>query len=65
MEVGELVDAALVGFDRRELITLPSLPDAAHWHTYAAARQAIFPNVRQAHPAARYRTLDIGVHAPK
>ena len=29
MEVGELVDAALVGFDRRELVTIPPLQDAA------------------------------------
>ena len=28
MEVDKLVDAALVGFDRRETITIPSLPDA-------------------------------------
>ncbi len=28
MDVGALVDAALVGFDRREPITIPVLPDA-------------------------------------
>jgi short-subunit dehydrogenase len=28
MEVGELVDAALVGFDRRELVTIPPLPES-------------------------------------
>ena len=27
MEVGELVDSALVGFDRRETVTIPPLPD--------------------------------------
>ena len=27
MEVDELVDAALVGFDRREPVTIPPLPD--------------------------------------
>ncbi len=31
MEVGELVDAALVGFDRRELVTIPPLHVAARW----------------------------------
>ncbi|MBN9563020.1 MAG: SDR family oxidoreductase [Alphaproteobacteria bacterium] len=55
MEVGELVDAALVGFDRRETITIPPLPDAAQWESFAAARQAMLPNFRQEHPAARYR----------
>jgi uncharacterized protein len=29
MEVNELADAALVGFDRREAVTIPSLPDPA------------------------------------
>ncbi|WP_257216204.1 SDR family NAD(P)-dependent oxidoreductase [Stenotrophomonas sp. SbOxS2] len=31
MDVSELVDAALVGFDRREGITIPPLHDAARW----------------------------------
>jgi hypothetical protein len=56
MAVDELVDAALVGFDRREPITIPPLPDAGQWDAYQAARQAMLPNVRQEHPAARYRT---------
>jgi short-subunit dehydrogenase len=55
MEVGELVDAALVGFDRRETITIPWLPDAGQWETFAAARQAMVSNSWQEHPAARYR----------
>ncbi len=54
MDVGELVDAALVGFDRREAITIPSLPDFAQWEAFAAARQAMLPNFRQIHAAARY-----------
>lgn len=55
MEVGEMVDAALVGYDRRETITLPSLPDAAQWDAYDGARKAMLPNFSQAHAAARYR----------
>ncbi len=55
MEVGELVDAALVGFDRRELVTIPPLPDAGQWTAYEAARQAMLPNFRQEHAAERYR----------
>jgi short-subunit dehydrogenase len=56
MEVGELVDAALVGFDRREPVTIPPLPDAAQWNAFEAARQAMLPNFAQAHPAERYRS---------
>lgn len=55
MEVGELVDAALVGFDRRETITIPPLPDAGQWDSFTAARLAMLPNFRQEHAAARYR----------
>jgi short-subunit dehydrogenase len=55
MAVGELVDAALVGFDRRELVTIPSLPDAGQWDALVAARQAMLPNFAQEHAAQRYR----------
>jgi len=55
MEVDELVDAALTGFDRRERITIPSLPDAGQWDAFSAARQAMLPNFRQEHAAERYR----------
>jgi short-subunit dehydrogenase len=55
MEVDELVDAALVGFDRREAVTIPPLPDQDQWNTFDAARQAMIPNFSQAHAAARYR----------
>jgi uncharacterized protein len=55
MEVGELVDAALVGYDRRELITIPPLPDAGQWSAFNAARLAMLPNFRQTHAAQRYQ----------
>jgi short-subunit dehydrogenase len=55
MDVGELVDAALAGFDRREAVTIPPLPDASQWERYEAARQAMLPNFVNEHPAARYR----------
>jgi len=54
MEVDELVDAALVGFDRRETVTLPPLPDTNQWNNFEAARKAMIPNFNQAHAAARY-----------
>ncbi|MGA0564411.1 SDR family NAD(P)-dependent oxidoreductase [Ancylobacter sp. VNQ12] len=56
MEVGELADAAMVGFDRREAVTIPPLPDVEQWNAYEAARLAILPNTSQEHAAARYRT---------
>lgn len=55
MEVEDLVDAALVGFDRRETITIPPLPDAGQWEALNAARLAMLPNFAQALPAERYR----------
>ena len=55
MEVGDLVDAALTGFDRREDITIPPLPDAAAWDAHEAARKALIPGFGNAQPAARYR----------
>lgn len=54
MEVDELVDAALVGFDRRETVTIPPLPDEAQWIAYSTARSAMLPNFAQVHAAARY-----------
>jgi len=55
MEVGELVDAALAGFDRRETVTIPPLPDAAQWDAFNAARVAMLPNFRNEHAAPRYK----------
>lgn len=56
MDVNELVDAALIGFDRGETITIPPLPDAAQWDQYQAARHAMLPGFGNVHAAERYRT---------
>ena len=56
MEVGELVDAALAGFDRRELVTIPPLHVAARWDALEGARQGLMSDIRQAHAAERYQT---------
>lgn len=56
MTTDELVDAALVGFDRRETVTIPPLPDAGQWTAFDGARKAMLPNFAQAHAAERYRT---------
>jgi len=55
MEVDELVDAALVGYDRRETITIPPLPEPEPWQAFETARLALLPGFRHAHPAARYQ----------
>ena len=55
MEVGELVDAALVGFDRGETVTIPPLPDAGQWSAFDAGRLAMLPNLGRPHAAERYR----------
>jgi len=55
MEVGEMVDAALAGFDQGELVTIPSLPDVADWAELVAARAKLGPNLSHSSAAARYK----------
>jgi short-subunit dehydrogenase len=55
MEVADLVDAALTGFDAREPVTIPSLPNADQWKNFDIARQLMMPEFNQMLPAARYR----------
>lgn len=54
MSAGDMVDAALAGFDQGEFVTIPALPDAGQWQSYEAARQALMPNLSRATPAGRY-----------
>lgn len=55
MDVGDLVDAALAGYDRREAVTIPALTDVALWDAYQATRHAMLPEFGNTDPAARYR----------
>lgn len=55
MEVGDLVDAALAGFDKGETVTIPPLADEGQWLAYDAARKAMAPNLSRRDVAARYR----------
>jgi hypothetical protein len=55
MTAHDLVDAALVGFDRGEVVTIPSLADAAEWDVYEGARKAMMGHLSSATVAARYR----------
>ena len=53
MSADDMVDAALAGLDLGELVTIPSLPDAADWDAYEAARRALGPTCRwQCRPSA-------------
>lgn len=54
MEVGDMVDAALVGFDRREVVTIPPLHEGERWDALQTARQGVLGQIRQATVAPRY-----------
>jgi uncharacterized protein len=56
MEVGDLVDAALLGFDRREPVTIPPLQEAERWDDLQSARQGLLGQIRQSAVAQRYQT---------
>jgi uncharacterized protein len=55
MQTEPMVDAALVGLDKGEFMTAPSLPDIADWDRYDKARLALAQKLSLAEPAARYR----------
>lgn len=54
MEVSELVDAALVGFDRREAVSIPHLHEELRWQTLETARQALLQDTGHTTAASRY-----------
>ena len=55
MDVDDLVDAALVGFDLGEGVTIPPLADEGLWTAYNEARLALAPHLSRRDVAARYR----------
>jgi short-subunit dehydrogenase len=54
MSTEDMVDAALVGFDRGELVTIPSLHAEHEWVAFEAARKALSGHLSSSEPAARY-----------
>jgi short-subunit dehydrogenase len=54
MSVEDMVDAALVGLDQGELVTIPSLQDGDEWTRFEAARRAISQHFGNSMPASRY-----------
>ena len=58
MEVGDLVDAALVGLDKGEAVTIPPLADEELYRTFDAARAAMGPHLSKREVASRYRAVE-------
>jgi short-subunit dehydrogenase len=55
MSAEDMVDAALVGLDQGELVTIPSLHEGDEWTRFEAARRAISEKFGNSHPAPRYQ----------
>jgi short-subunit dehydrogenase len=55
MEIDDLVDAALIGLDKGETVTIPPLADERQWTAYNNARLALGPNLSSREVASRYR----------
>jgi len=54
MSADDMVDAALVGLDQGEAVTIPALQDKADWDRFEAARRAMSGKLSNAIPACRY-----------
>ena len=54
MRAEDLVDAALVGFDRGEPVSIPSLHQAEEWTAFESARRAMAGHLSSNTPAPRY-----------
>ena len=54
MTAEQLVDAGLVGMDRGEQVTLPSVQDETLWTRYDEARANLFAGTQNGQPAQRY-----------
>ncbi len=63
MNVGDLVDAALAGFDQGEVVTIPSLSDKRLYEALEAARGELRPHLSLSKPAARYGVADASANA--
>jgi short-subunit dehydrogenase len=54
MEPDDLVEAALIGLDRGEIVTAPTIADESVWQAYEAARHALGPHLAAGKSAPRY-----------
>ena len=55
MSVEDMVDAALVGLDQGELVTIPGLHNGDEWTRFEAIRRGMLPQFGTSVPAPRYR----------
>ena len=55
MSVEDMVDAALVGLDQGELVTIPGLHNGDEWTRFEAMRRGLLPQFGTSVPAPRYR----------
>jgi uncharacterized protein len=55
MSAEDMVDAALVGLDIGEQITIPSLLDPADWDRLEVARASLALHLSRSQPAERYK----------
>jgi uncharacterized protein len=58
MSAEDMVDAALVGLDQGEVVTIPPLQDGNDWTRFEAARLALAPKFANSAPAPRYRVAE-------
>jgi uncharacterized protein len=63
MDAGDLVDAALVGFDRGETVTIPPLADEGKWQAMQEARLGMASELSRREVAPRYRAAAENVAA--
>lgn len=54
MQADDLVDAALAGLDKGELVTIPGLHEGDAWTRWEQDRRDLAPKFRNPKPAARY-----------
>ncbi|WP_321896152.1 SDR family NAD(P)-dependent oxidoreductase [Paraburkholderia heleia] len=55
MSAADMVSAALTGFERGEIVTIPSLHDVEQWNAFETARRAMSAQLSSNTPAPRYR----------
>jgi uncharacterized protein len=58
MSTEDMVDAALVGLDQGEVVTIPPLQDGDDWTRFEASRRALGSKFGNAAPAPRYRVAE-------
>jgi short-subunit dehydrogenase len=54
MSAEDLVDAALIGLDQGEVVTIPPLQDGEEWNNWEAQRRAMSGHLSTIKPAPRY-----------